>query len=121
MQHSRSDLQVHLVFTFCSAIWHDGDEDSLSNLFETLEIIGEQVTGIYYLYSMVADTYEYFAIFAFIIIFGMREQSAFLLIFGFSHGVYEVGDFGFTGEVNDTIRVFSTYYSYMGCAIFGFP
>ena len=95
----------------------------MSNLFQTLEIIGEQVTGIYYLYSTIADTYEYFAIFAFIIIFGMREQSAFLLIFGFSHGVYEVGDFGFTGEVNNTIRVISscTCYSYIGCAIFGFP
>lgn len=117
MQHSRSDLQVHLVFTFCSAFCYDGDEDSLSNLFETLEIIGDRVTGTYYLYSTVADTYAYFAP----IILGMREHSAFLLIFGFSHGVYEVGDFGFTGEVNDTIRVFSTYYSYMGCAIFGFP
>ena len=117
MQHSRSDLQVHLAFTFCSAFWHDGDEDSLSNLFETLEIIGDRVTGTYYLYSTVADTYAYFAP----IIFGMREHSAFLLIFGFSHGVYEVGDFGFTGEVNDTILVISTYYSYMGCAIFGFP
>ena len=62
----------------------------MSNLFETLEIIGDRVTGIYYLYFTVADTYAYFAP----IIFGMREQSAFLLIFGFSHGVYEVGDFG---------------------------
>ena len=119
MQHSRSYLQVHLVFTFCSAFWHDGDEDSIFNLFETLEIIGDRVTGIYYLYFTVADTYAYFAP----IIFGMREQSAFLLIFGFSHGVYEVGDFGFTGEVNNTIRVISscTCYSYIGCAIFGFP
>ena len=117
MQHSRSDLQVYLVFTFCSAFWYDGDEDSLSNLFETLEIIGDHFKGIYYLYSTVADTYVYSAY----IIFGMIKQSAFLLIFGFSHRAYEVGDFGFTGEVNDTIRVFSTYYSYMGCAIFGFP
>ena len=100
MQHSRSDLQVHLGFTFCSAFWHDGDADSLSNLFEILEIIGDRVQ-----HSVMTE----------------MQTACFLLIFGFSHGVYEVGDFGFTGEVNDTIRVFSTYYSYMGCAIFGFP
>ena len=39
------EFEVHLFFPFCSAFWHDGDADSLSNLFETLEIIGDRVTG----------------------------------------------------------------------------